>query len=275
MTINHSELHKQILEDVCTAWTELQKNRPLIHIMTNAVASNYVANVLLAANASPAMIDNPFEAADFTQIAAALSLNLGTPNVEQVEAMLISAQKAHELSKPWVLDPVGYGSALKWRSEVADKLLDFNPTILRGNASEISAIAGTHTLSKGVDSTLDAEDIYKQAANLLEKTECIAISGASDFIISRDLPIIKIHGGSELQPRVTATGCALGALIAAYAAVAKPAVAAIAAHLHFAIAGQLAAEQYSSLGHFNMCFMDEIHQLNAQSFRTFASFEIL
>lgn len=275
MANTDSTLHQQILEDVCSAWSALQQQRPLVHIMTNAVASNYVANVLLAANASPAMIDNPFEAADFTKIAASLNLNLGTPRVEQVEAMLISAKTAQDIAKPWVLDPVGYGSALKWRSEIADQLLNFEPTILRGNASEISAIAGQNAESKGVDSTLNANDIYRYAATLLSKSECIAISGESDYIISRTLPVIKINGGSALQPRVTATGCALGALIAAYAAVANPAIAAIAAHLHFAIAGQIAAQKHSSLGHFNTQFMDEIHQLNTESFREFASFEIL
>lgn len=275
MTNSHSVLHQQILDDVCQAWAALQQQRPLVHIMTNVVASNYVANVLLAANASPAMIDNPFEAADFTQIATALNLNLGTPTVEQVEAMLISAKTAHELTKPWVLDPVGYGSALKWRSKIADQLLQFRPTILRGNASEISAIAGQNAESKGVDSTLNANDIYQHAASLLSTCQCIAISGESDYIISRTLPVIKINGGSDLQPRVTATGCALGALIAAYAAVATAEIAAIAAHLHFAIAGQIAAQKYSNLGHFNTCFIDEIHQLNLESFKQFAAFEIL
>lgn len=275
MANSHSALHQQILDDVCHAWSALQQQQPLVHIMTNVVASNYVANVLLAANASPAMIDNPFEAADFTQIAAALNLNLGTPRVEQVEAMLISAKTAHELEKPWVLDPVGYGSALKWRSEIVDQLLKFRPTILRGNASEMSAIAGQVTESKGVDSTLNANEIYLHVSTLLANCQCIAISGESDYIVSRNLPIIKINGGSALQPRITATGCALGALIAAYSAVATAEIAAIAAHLHFAIAGQLAAQKHTSLGHFNIYFIDEIHQLNLESFQQFASFEIL
>ena len=109
---------------------------------------------MLAAGASPALIDNSFEAAAFCRVANALSLNTGTPNLEQAQAMRIAAQTAHALQKPWVLDPVGYGTVLTWRSALVDELLQFKPTIIRGNASEISNLAGHYVHSKGVDSSL-------------------------------------------------------------------------------------------------------------------------
>ena len=107
---------------VAEAWTALQTQQPLVQCITNSVAANYAANVLLAAGASPAMIDNPFEAESFTRISAALSINLGTPTSEQMQAMQISAQTAQQQNIPWVLDPVGYGPFLKWRSEMVDQL---------------------------------------------------------------------------------------------------------------------------------------------------------
>ncbi len=275
MNMTHAPRQQELLDAVCDAWTALQQQQPLVHIMTNAVASNYVANILLAANASPAMIDNPFEAEGFARIAGAVSLNLGTPTSEQVQAMLIAAQTAHSIQKPWVLDPVGYGAILHWRSEVADQLMAFHPTILRGNASEIGTMAGKQVTGKGVGTTLDSSEVYQQARSLLTQCQCVALSGPSDYIISQDFPVIQIDGGSELQPRVTATGCALGALIAAYTAVAPPVIAAMAAHLHFAIAGQLAAQQSPALGSFNVAFIDQIHQLNAASFREHAQFKLL
>ena len=168
---------KQLIEQIIQAWHELQRQTPLVQCMTNSVANNYVANILLAAGASPAMIDNPFEAGSFTQISSALSINIGTPTTEQTQAMLISAQTAQQHQVPWVLDPVGYGVVLKWRSETVDQLLHFKPTIIRGNASEISTLAGSQTQSKGVDSTLDSQDVYAQAKSLLQHAECIAISG--------------------------------------------------------------------------------------------------
>lgn len=275
MNTTNTQLHNEIFDAVCAAWTALQQQQPLVHIMTNAVASNYVANILLATNASPAMIDNPFEAENFAHIAGAMSLNLGTPTSEQVQAMLIAAKTANTIQKPWVLDPVGYGAILHWRSEVTDQLMAFQPTIVRGNASEIGTLAGKQVTGKGVGTTLDSSEVYQQAQSLLNQCQCVAISGVSDFIISKDYPVIQINGGSELQPRVTATGCALGALIAAYSAVTTPVIAATAAHLHFAIAGKLAAAITQSLGSFNVAFIDQIHQLNLKVLREHADFQLL
>ncbi|RKG41008.1 hydroxyethylthiazole kinase [Acinetobacter rongchengensis] len=265
-----------ILEKVVEAWTELQTQQPLVHCITNSVAANYAANVLLAAGASPAMIDNPFEAESFASIAAALSINLGTPTTEQMQAMQIAAQTVTAKGTPWVLDPVGYGPILKWRSDMADQLVLLNPTIIRGNASEISTLAGNQVESKGVDSTVSSNQVYLQALPLLAHCECVAISGESDFILSKDLnAVIQINGGSYLQPKVTATGCALGALIAAYSAVTKPSFATISAHVHFAIAGKLAFEQSQSVGSFNVAFLDEIHNMSADKIVQYADIQVL
>ena len=261
---------------IVEAWTQLQTQQPLVQCITNSVAANYAANVLLAAGASPAMIDNPWEAESFTSIAAALSINLGTPTTEQMQAMQISAQTAQRTNTPWVLDPVGYGSILKWRSDMTDTLVGLKPTVIRGNASEISALAGNQVQSKGVDSTVASHDVYTQALPLLQNCECIAISGESDFILSKELnAVIKVNGGSFLQPKITATGCALGALIAAYCAVATPTIAAIAAHVHFAIAGKLAFEKAKTVGSFNVTFLDEIYGLNADKISNHVDVEVL
>lgn len=265
-----------ILQQVIEAWTQLQTQQPLIHCITNSVAANYSANVLLAAGASPAMIDNPFEAESFAKISAALSINLGTPTTEQTQAMHIAAQTAHLHAMPWVLDPVGYGAILPWRSATVDQLLQYQPTVIRGNASEISTLAGNQVQSKGVDSTLNSADVYQQAKSLLDCCDCVAISGESDFIVSKAYnAVIQINGGSHLQPKVTATGCALGALIAAYSAVSPPTIACIAAHVHFAIAGQLAYQQATTLGRFNVAFMDEIYSLSAEKITQYADLQLI
>lgn len=280
--ITHSQtdqLHIQtdvILQKVVDAWTELQTQQPLVHCITNSVAANYAANILLAAGASPAMIDNPFEAESFASIAAALSINLGTPTSEQMQAMQISAQTVANKNTPWVLDPVGYGPFLKWRSEMVDQLVLLHPTIIRGNASEISALAGNQVESKGVDSAVSSNEVYLQAQALLNHCECVAISGESDFVLSKQLHhVIQINGGSFLQPKVTATGCALGALIAAYSAVTTPAIATISAHIHFAIAGKLAFEKASAVGSFNVAFLDEIYQMSANKIWEYSDIQVL
>ncbi|MBJ9372671.1 hydroxyethylthiazole kinase [Acinetobacter sp. TGL-Y2] len=280
--ITHSQtdqLHIQtdvILQKVVDAWTELQTQQPLVHCITNSVAANYAANILLAAGASPAMIDNPFEAESFASIAAALSINLGTPTSEQMQAMQISAQTVANKNTPWILDPVGYGPFLKWRSEMVDQLVLLHPTIIRGNASEISALAGNQVESKGVDSAVSSNEVYLQAQALLNHCECVAISGESDFVLSKELHhVIQINGGSFLQPKITATGCALGALIAAYSAVTTPAIATISAHIHFAIAGKLAFEKASAVGSFNVAFLDEIYQMSANKIWEYSDIQVL
>ncbi|KAF5276429.1 hypothetical protein FQR65_LT16322 [Abscondita terminalis] len=208
---------------VVDAWTELQTQQPLVHCITNSVAANYAANILLAAGASPAMIDNPFEAESFASIAAALSINLGTPTSEQMQAMQISAQ-----------------------------------TVAINN---LGALAGNQVESKGVDSAVSSNEVYLQAQALLNHCECVAISGESDFVLSKELHhVIQINGGSFLQPKVTATGCALGALIAAYSAV----TLSYCTILQYSLAlRKIGLKKARLWGIFNVAFLDEIYQMSA------------
>ncbi|HBU86875.1 MAG TPA: hydroxyethylthiazole kinase, partial [Acinetobacter sp.] len=142
--------------------------------------------------------------------------------------------------------------------------------------SEISTLAGNQVQSKGVDSTLSSDDAYRQAYALLVHTDCIAISGESDYILSKELDVvIQVNGGSPLQPKITATGCALGALIAAYSAVTTPTIAALSAHVHFAIAGKLATNQAQTMGSFSTIFMDYIHMLDDNLIEQYANIKLL
>ena len=263
-----------ILQSIQTLWQKLQDTQPLVHCITNSVANNFVANVCLAIKASPAMIDNKQEAGNFARIASALSINTGTPTPEQALAMQYAAQSANAEHTSWVLDPVGYSEILAWRSQIVDDLLKYHPTIIRGNASEIATLAGAQSSSKGVDSTLDSKQVIDQAQQLLGTCDCVAISGKTDYILSKALGIIAITGGSNLQPKVTAMGCALGAVCAAYLGVMEedqsPVLAAIAAHVHFAVAAQIAEKkmiaQNAGIGSFQIFFLDALFQITADDF---------
>ena len=164
MNTSVQQLQNTLLDQICEAWSLLQAQQPLVHVMTNAVASNYVANILLAANASPAMIDNPFEAESFVKIAGALSLNLGTPTTEQVEAMQIAAKTAHSIQKSWVLDPVGYGNVLHWRSDVVDQLMTYQPTILRGMLQKLVLwLERISSLKASIALSIAQKSIYRRS----------------------------------------------------------------------------------------------------------------
>jgi hydroxyethylthiazole kinase len=55
--------------------------------------------------------------------------------------LLLGLLQAVKLNKPWVLDPVGCG-ATTYRTAACVNMLKLQPTVVRGNASEILALAG-------------------------------------------------------------------------------------------------------------------------------------
>lgn len=59
-------------------FARVRATAPLVQCITNYVAMNIAANVLLAAGASPAMIHAEEEAGAFAAMAGALTVNIGT-----------------------------------------------------------------------------------------------------------------------------------------------------------------------------------------------------
>src|SRR6266850_2847157 len=83
----------------------IRARRPRVHCITNAVAQNFTANMLLAAGAVPSMTIAPDEVGDFVARADALLVNLGTMDAERREAIGIALRAADD-RVPWILDPV-------------------------------------------------------------------------------------------------------------------------------------------------------------------------
>ena len=242
------------------AFDALRTQTPLVHCITNYVAMNIAANVTLAAGASPAMIHAPEEVADFTPIAGALTINIGTLSALWVESMKAAALAANAANVPWVLDPVAH-FATPYRAKAALDLLELKPTVVRGNASEIIALAGGSGSGKGADSGDNVSDAQNSAQALAASQGCVvAVSGPIDFITDGTRRA-NITGGSDLMPKVTALGCSLTALVGAYAAVAPSLEATVAAFLHFAEAGERASADVKGSGSFSVAFLDTLHAL--------------
>lgn len=200
---------------------------PLVQCLTNAVATNITANVLLASGGTPAMVDNPHEAGEFAAIAGAVLVNLGTPQEHTVAAMRLAAASTREHGTPWVLDPVAAG-AISWRTTVAVELLDARPSIVRGNASEILGLTGGSG-GKGVEATDAAEHALGAARALAQEYGAVvAVSGPTDYLTDGHR-VVALSNGVELMTRVTGVGCSLGALMAGFAAVTPDALVAAAA----------------------------------------------
>jgi hydroxyethylthiazole kinase len=255
---------EDLLSFTCSALNEVRSQTPLVQCITNSVVVNFTANVLLSLGAAPAMVDIPGEAGAFARVASGLLVNHGTPTQEQRDAMLMAAVAANNAATPWVLDPVAVGS-LKVRTPLAFALRDLRPTVVRGNASEIIALAGAGTGGRGVDASDDVEAALTAADALARTTGgVIAVSGPVDMITDgREL--VRIHNGHPLLTRVTGGGCALGAVMAAFAAVDDDRLATtVAAATVYTVAAEIAAESAAGPGSFAVAFVDALDTVSAQ-----------
>ena len=242
------------------ALQRLRAHAPLVQSITNIVAAQWTANVLLAAGAVPAMVDNPHEAGEFARVADGVLINLGTPYDDTTDAMQAAVRAASEAGRPWVLDPVAAGG-LTWRTDTALRLLGHGPAIVRGNASEILALAGGQG-GRGVEATDTAEGATGVAQELARKHDCVvAVSGSVDHLGDGER-LVRLANGHPWLTQVTGVGCALGALMAGFAGVLDDRLlAAAGATALLTVAGELAAEQARGPGTFAVALLDELARL--------------
>ena len=244
---------------------ELRRTPPLTHCITNSVVTGFTANVLLAVGASPAMVDIVGEAEMFAGVASGLLVNLGTPDPEQRAATIEGVRGAHSADTPWVLDPVAIG-ALPVRTALAAELLAQRPTAVRGNPSEILALAGAGAGGRGVDA-LDEPDAALDAARGIgvDWGSVVAVSGAVDLITDGER-VVRIANGDPLLTKVTGGGCALGAVMAAFLGVARSTEtnaleAVVAASLVYTLAAERAAGDAAGPGSFAVALLDALAAL--------------
>jgi hydroxyethylthiazole kinase len=247
--------------DLADALSALRDKPPLVQCLTNTVAAGWTANVLLAVGAAPAMVDNPREAREFAGIAGGVLINLGTPYDDTARAMHLAIAGASRAGTPWVLDPVAAG-ALTWRTNEAHQMLrEGSPAIIRGNASEILALAGG-VGGRGVDSVDSPEAAIAVARDLAnQRQSVIAVSGPTDHITNGS-HVVRVSNGHPWLTQVTGVGCALGALMAAFAAVVPDAlVAAVTATATLTVAADAAAKETRGPGSFAVTLLDELSLL--------------
>jgi hydroxyethylthiazole kinase len=259
------------------ALLELVKaEQPLVHHITNYVSANDCANTVLAIGASPVMADDIEEVSDIVSLSAALVLNIGTLNARTIAAMLKAGKTANARGIPVVLDPAGAGATVL-RSTIAEQLLrELKLAVIRGNLSEIKAVSGLGSATRGVD--VSAQDIRaagnpdqgrRIAEDLSSRFDCaVAITGAVDIVAGCGKTCF-IENGHSLLSRVTGTGCMCTSLIAAYCAVTRDYPAAAAAGiLTMGLAGELAYEQLPEAdrgpGTFRVKLIDALSRLTGE-----------
>lgn len=268
--------------DIVAARARVRTTTPLIQCITNTVVQQFTANVLLAIGASPAMLDHEADSGQFASIASGININFGTASSHQFLAADASIEVANAAGTPWVLDPVSVGG-VEYRTSRIRAAAAQHPTAVRGNASEVAALAGMGLGGRGVDATDAVDDVITAASALSATTGgVVAISGEVDAIVlaepgaaPRDdagtATVVRVHGGHGLMPLVIGTGCSLGAVTAAYLAAAKAAglpitgptglEAVVAAHAHFAAAGLKAGQVAQAPGSFAVAFLDALYSV--------------
>ena len=241
----------------------MRTTAPLVHNISNYVAMNTMANVLLAAGASPAMVHAEEEAVEFVHVASALTVNIGTASGPWARAMEQAAGAATDAQKPWILDPVAVG-ATKFRRHLGARLLEQAPVVIRGNASEILALAGTASAGKGVDAvdTVAAAEAAARHLALRHQT-IVAVTGPVDFVTD-GTRAQRVENGHEMMPRITALGCSLTGLVGAFVVGQDPFDATVAALAYCGLAGEIGAREASGPASFQTAFIDTLYRLRPE-----------
>lgn len=263
----------------------VRQTTPLIHCITNYVTVNDCANALLACGASPIMSDEVQDVKDITSICGGLVLNIGTLNANTISGMMLAGEHASKLNHPIVLDPVGAGASAL-RTNTASAILDnVDVKVIRGNMSEVKALAGVSVKTRGVDvdpADVVSHDNIKEAGAFAKELSrrcnaVVAITGAIDIVAYGD-NAAAIKNGSPVMGRITGAGCMLSCVCAAYATANQDDIfnATVAAISQFGIAGEIAESRMEVLdgnGSFRTYLLDALYNMDAMTLELRARIE--
>ncbi len=239
----------------------VRERAPLIHNVTNLVVMQQTANALLALGASPVMAHAEEEIKDMARLAGAMVVNMGTLDAQWVMRMQLALSAAQACQLPCVFDPVGVG-ATPYRTQVAQQLIAMGvPLVIRGNASEIMALANAGQGTKGVDSLFGSDSALVAARKLASKGHTVVVSGAVDYVVNTHQQA-AIHNGVPLMTKVVGLGCTATALIGAFCAVnANAWMASVHAMVMWGVVGEIAAAQAQGPGTFQIALLDVLYHL--------------
>ena len=260
-------LRREIREAV----RRVRMENPMAPSITNTVTINLVANAQLAVGGSAAMVYLADEGEAMAALGGAMYINMGTMLPVYAETLPRTAKALAEQGKPWVVDPVGIGVGGLRTSLLLGFRTD-KPTIVRGNASEIIALAELWELDsgkkvsgvRGVASTDSVESARTAAISLARHAGgAVAVSGPVD-LVTDGKSVALVEGGSKFLPMITGAGCSLGGVAAVYACVASPFVAALTATAIYDFAGAKAEKDANGPASFQVAFLDALWNVTAE-----------
>lgn len=256
-----------MIKEVSKVITKVRSKVPLVQAITNYVAVNDCANILLSFGASPAMVEAYDEAYDFAAISSAIYINLGTLTKEQEEAIVLASISAKENKVPVVLDPVAC-SAIPRKNLIIKRMLELGRVdVIKGNGGEIKFLAGMAAKARGVDSVDTGEGLLEACIELANKYNCVVAATGIEDIITDGKRTAIVQNGVEMLTKVTGAGCMLGALCAAAVGAEEDYfVATINAVLSMNLAGEAAYRETQLPGSFRVKLIDNIYMLSEEKY---------
>ncbi|MBE6500239.1 MAG: hydroxyethylthiazole kinase [Methanobrevibacter thaueri] len=283
---------KKLLEKTTQNLKKIKEKNPLTHCITNTVTINDCANAILAIGGSPFMAEDAEELKEVVTIADALVINIGKLSKEQIKSMKISCETANKTNTPIILDPVGVGVTELRNQTTTNIIKNYNPTAIRGNISEIKAIAklfnvlNENNTAKGVD--VNTDDIITQEnlkpnaeiiKQLAKKLNTVILASGPIDILSDGETTIAIDNGDDMMPLITGSGCMLSSIVGSCIAGINPFEGTLTAILAMNIAGEKARakvnEKDEGTGSFRTYLIDYLYKTNAESIINESNIKIL
>ncbi len=282
----------ELLENIDETLKSIKEKNALTHCITNSVTINDCANAVLAIGGSPFMAEDAEELEEVVTIADVLVINIGKLSKEQIEAMEISCETADKTNTPIILDPVGVGVTELRNKTTVNLIKNHNITAIRGNISEIKAIAKlfgvldeTNT-AKGVDVNADdviTEENLKANGDLICKLASqldtvILASGPIDILTDGETTI-AIDNGDDMMPLITGSGCMLSSIVGSCIGGSNPLEGSLVAILAMNLAGEKARakveEKDEGTGSFRAYLIDYLYKTNSESLINESNIKIL
>lgn len=252
---------------------KVKENKPLVHCITNPISINQCANIILSIGAKPIMAEHPMEVLEITDTADVLMLNIGNITDARMKSILISLKKAKKRGIPVLLDIVGVACSSLRKRYVKNLLKISIPDVIKGNYSEILALADKKYSSPGVDSIpVEIDCIKKAVTELSVKYKTVVLATGKTDIVSDGRKTIYVNNGTQKLTSVTGTGCMLGALCSVLLTALSPFDAAVSACVYFGICGELSQTDKGN-GSFMTNLIDKISTLREEEMSEFVNME--
>ena len=283
---------EKLLNKIEETLKSIQEKNALTHCITNSVTINDCANAVLAIGGSPFMAEDAEEVEEVVAIADVLVINIGKLSKNQIESMHISAKAANKTNTPIILDPVGVGVTELRNKTTMDLINDYNITAIRGNISEIKAIAklsgvlDESNTAKGVD--VNADDIITEEnlqangeliCELARKLNTTILASGPIDILSDGNTTVAIDNGDDMMPLITGSGCMLSSIVGSCIGGSNPFDGSLVAILAMNIAGEKARakvdEKDEGTGSFRAYLIDYLYKTDSETLINESNIKIL